>query len=539
MRSQCCLLLVYLVLRCFTVGVFAQEKPWRKRNGLIRRLFRRERTGQFRPVVVDDFLTPEQAEFLLNRYEPLLRESLQYKDEQASRSKYRTSRSIRLPPLGDTQVFELERQAAQLAGNFSHNMVEDFQLACYYDNELYGLHRDDNEKAEANRAATVLVYLYAPEHGGSTLFTLRPLEDERDLDTKQPLRTEAAALKLFHHYCQSPSKQFLVVEPVVGRAVTWPNWRNETFIPESTHGACPVVQGHKCVIQQWIQSGSVPQPLRSNATRAIVPLGADVSYRGETCYTAKSLKCLEDVSTQEGRYLDPICIKDKKKSSLQVLSEENGPLKGVGAMRIEGKGFLPTTVHELSRDGLTIMFWVARIHPGMTLLSVDGFSLCAVEGGRLELMVDGNKDAKPIELLNSYDEVEWLWVVVSYLNSKSAHARVYSKKGKVLGWASIEMDTCDDGDSCRQTSGGEADVELRFFHSTESTLEENTNGTAFVRAERRTDQVNEAAFVASSSERESPQVSVDASFLLIHDGLLNDEEAGLLRKQAKRYDIHT
>jgi hypothetical protein len=61
--------------------------------------------------------------------------------------------------------------------------VRIFQLACYESGEVYGLHRgdDDDEKRNADRIATVLVYLEAPElsQGGvETLFTHRSMEEK-------------------------------------------------------------------------------------------------------------------------------------------------------------------------------------------------------------------------------------------------------------------------------------------------------------------------------------------------------------------------
>ena len=234
------------------------------------------------PIIVDNFLTNDEASLLLQRYEPLLRESLHFGTGTAATSQYRTSHSVRLPPNGDELVFEIEERAASLAG-FSHDHVEDFQLACYGVDELYGLHRDDHDDPvkRADRSATVLIYLKAPEAGGATLFTRRAVEDELDLDTKRKLTTEKGALKLFREYCHRPKKHHVVVEPNVGRAATWKNWHGEhhaSFCRTSTHGACPVIQGKKCVIQQWI-TRTTPLALREPRLAAIFTAGADFSFQ--------------------------------------------------------------------------------------------------------------------------------------------------------------------------------------------------------------------------------------------------------------------
>lgn len=183
---------------------------------------RRCRVPLFTPVIIENFISDAQAAMILERYQPLLRDSLHYNERTggASKSLYRTSRSVRLPPLGDALVMDIEKRAAA-AVNLTHDAVEDFQLACYGPGELYGLHRDDHDsgKESAHRAATVLIYLRAPTAGGETLFTRQPLEEERELgNPKQRLRTQAAALELFLSYCRRPKKSFFVAAPVVGRA---------------------------------------------------------------------------------------------------------------------------------------------------------------------------------------------------------------------------------------------------------------------------------------------------------------------------------
>ena len=113
------------------------------------RKFKRPKTPK--PQMVDDFLSPEEAAHLLDRYEFLMKESrsLGYvKNKAAGTSNYRTSRSVRLPPLGDPITLDIERRAADLAG-FNHSYVEDLQMACYEEDELHGLHRDDAD-AEVN-----------------------------------------------------------------------------------------------------------------------------------------------------------------------------------------------------------------------------------------------------------------------------------------------------------------------------------------------------------------------------------------------------
>ncbi len=296
----------------------------------LQKLFRKfKRHKPPKPQVVDDFLSPEEAEYLLGRYEFLMKESrsLGYvKNKAAGTSKYRTSRSVRLPPLGDPITFNIERRAADLAG-FNHSYVEDIQMACYEEDELHGLHRDDADAAvNADRAATVLVYLEVPEGGGGeTLFTMRELEDERDLRTGKPLNTEEGALALFRSYCDKPKKHHVVVEPVVGRAVSWRNWLGddyETFAKSSTHGACPIKKGKKCVIQQWIGRKN-KLPLRDKRVAAIFPFGADINYQKQEIGKGDAnISCLCDVSAREGSVIAGMCAVNGASDMVQI---EDGP----------------------------------------------------------------------------------------------------------------------------------------------------------------------------------------------------------------------
>uniref|UniRef100_A0A7S3P4T5 Fe2OG dioxygenase domain-containing protein n=1 Tax=Amphora coffeiformis TaxID=265554 RepID=A0A7S3P4T5_9STRA len=405
-------------------------------------------TSTTKPVVVDDFMTPEEAQTLLQRYGPLLHNSLHYNDKLGSvvQSQYRTSRSVRLPPLGDALVFDIEQRAAAVASSsatsttsttnqykFNHSLVEDFQLACYGPGQLYGLHRDDNDgrsaTASADRAATVLIYLQEPQRGGATLFTRRPIEEERDVDTKQALRTEAGALKLFQRYCDKPHPQFLVVEPQTGRAVTWLNWYHgspphmeDTFAHDSTHGACPVVEGEKCVIQQWISKPHHTLPLRDERVAAIFPCGADRSYRQILVHVQHGPpsdnhhkhqddeddeNCMKDVSTRRGAYTAQLCLVQKEPAPqhphpttttttittttnssrddddnkdtrllLRDYIDRQGPYVGVGALGVANGltttiSLLPTSSSDDDNMGdFTVSFWAKNIANGTTLVTL-------------------------------------------------------------------------------------------------------------------------------------------------------------------------
>jgi len=414
----------------------------RKLVGALSRRWKRD-DGEPDPVVTEHFLAEEEARLILERYEPLLSSSssAHVVDSRVRRDdEYRTSKSIRLPPLGDSLVLDVERRAARLAG-VPHSLCEDFQLACYEYDGLYGLHRDDTDpvpgsgQRSADRSDTVLVYLRAPEDGegggkggkggggggGETLFTRRPIEDERDMDTGRPLNTQKGALKLFRSYCEKPRRKHLMVTPKVGRAVSWKNWyvdsNNATkFARRSTHGACPVKEGgkrKKCVIQQWMSksegsaaAAAAAAPLRDERIAAIFPAGADASYqrrgnndddgnggegKGEggdgTSVVSRPLAgegdapCFADASARAGSTVPALCFSGGddgegggSDDARLVQRDDDGPYSGVGSLRITGGGALraavPADLLTSQGGGLTVSFWVRGSDVGTTLFSL-------------------------------------------------------------------------------------------------------------------------------------------------------------------------
>ena len=479
---------------------------------LLQKLFRKfKRPKPPKPQVVDDFLSPEEAAYLLDRYEFLMKESrsLGYvKNKAAGTSKYRTSRSVRLPPLGDPITFDIERRAADLAG-FNHSYVEDIQMSCYEEDELHGLHRDDADaEVNADRAATVLVYLEAPEGGGGeTLFTMRELEDERDLRTGKPLNTEEGALALFRSYCDKPKKHHVVLEPVVGRAVTWRNWLGddyETFAKSSTHGACPIKKGKKCVIQQWIGRKN-KLPLRDERVAAIFPFGADINYQKQEVGEGDAdLSCLSDASAREGSIIAGMCVVDGSSDMVQV---EDGPYAGIGGLRIAEGGVKAELSSSLIRNGVTISFWARDFRPGNTIVALeDHFSLVYTEkrdsSHTFELRGDGGKSEK-FKIYSSGLSGEWHWISVSY-----------QQGARVQAW----MLTRGPG------GGYNSSISIKLGACAQEESQTNTNSLHIF---------------PLAGENENEHTSMDISFVTIHQEALEEtsfQYVEQLGKQAQRYD---
>ena len=125
----------------------------------------------------------------------------------------------------------------------------------------------------------------------------------------------------------------------------------ENFAKDSTHGACPVGEGEKCVIQQWI-SRSKKLPLRDERLAAIFPCGADNSYRkildadqrhGNDNKDSDDKYCMKDLSAKQGAYASQLCLIQESTQHQQsgneldrtvVNNDKQGPYVGVGALRV-------------------------------------------------------------------------------------------------------------------------------------------------------------------------------------------------------------
>ena len=522
---------------------------------------RRCRVPLFTPVIIENFISDAQAAMILERYQPLLRDSLHYNERTrgASKSSYRTSRSVRLPPLGDALVMDIEKKAAA-AVNLTHDAVEDFQLACYGPGELYGLHRDDHdsEREAAHRAATVLIYLQAPTAGGETLFTRQPLEDERELgNPKQRLRTQSAALELFQSYCRRPKKSFFVAAPVVGRAVTWWNWQvdpsetvsasNDTttaaaltrFVRESTHGACPVGVTsviEKCVIQQWIaKSPEYYHPLRRDSVAAIFPLGADASFQEKLKANYRSLlqqdssPCWTDVSTNQGRLIPTLCAVGS------VMLRADGPYGGVGALQVSSRLQAVWSGGSLS-DGITISFWVRKVPEGTVLVSLEqdnqtvmSVTLSSRRDHVHTWQLQRGEDAA--EVTFRADDEEWLWCSLVLVARNDASTAVkqpaaellfQSHRGEQLGSTSLVQ-------SSEATCSSDTDSKGSLILSLLEPLQ-----PVPVEDEADLDRDQSYRMVRHQGEHVP-----DISFVVLHRAALSLEERRSLRYQSKRYDINS
>lgn len=514
------------------------------------------------PRVIDEFLSAEEAAQLIERYTPLLQQKsgfLNSKGQLNRASKYRSSSTVRVPPLGDPLILQVERRAADAAETRPHAYCEDFQLACYESGELYGLHRDDDddEKRNADRIATVLVYLEAPElrqGGGETLFTHRSMEEES-------LKTEQSALKLFHSYCNRPKRKHQLVEPVVGRAVTWQNWypneKNETtFARESTHGACPVREGpgRKCVIQQWIGK-SKRDPLREENVAGIFPLGADFSYRELLGgHTSADGTCVKDVSAQEGMMIPSVCLgstSSRERGKLLLLDGTEGPLQGVGAVQINGYGAYvsaPVSWAPVDTGSLTVSFWARKMPEGTVVLSLQSLaSKSFIEVRYLgkneaskqvyELRVPSTGKSKTLEIVHTDD---WFWYSLAYDAVKGETFFSVCSQKHHIGTIGTEQIGSDEAEATCKDLKPDVVRLLELPLATRTCGVDVTNDDSEGKAAGAPGE--KLAFVAPSASKAdstSPPPSVDISFLIFHNEARTNESTLLtLSKQVRRYDIN-
>ena len=486
-------------------------------KGLLDRAKEKKEGKNPAPRVIELFVSPEEARYLLERYEGLMKDSLfadgSTSGSSSSPSSYRTSRSIRLPPLGDSVVFDIERRSAAAAG-FNHSYVEDFQMACYEEGQLLGLHRDDADgKINADRSATVLIYLQAPEEGGETIFTRRPLEIERDLDTGQGLRSEEGALKLFRAYCDRPERKFVVVAPTVGTAVVWRNWLGDdlgTFHASSTHGACPPKHGKKCVIQQWI-SRKHKLELRDERLAALFLAGANAHYQaggsssgGEGADTPTVQQCMMDASANEGRAVPRICSGEGT-DAVQLDGTTSGPYRGVGALRTSG-GFAAELPPGMVGGGVTASLWARDLEPGTTVLSLGPAYLKFRNSSsvRLSFELRAGSEVREMKVFSGKASETWFWFSLSLGGGSDVSASIFSR-GKRDASSTIQVDTC--GAELERTSGP-------------SRLEIVSPPAS-------------GAFVSGQSDG----YSSDLSFVLLHSEAIDDPDQLLaFSRAAQRYD---
>lgn len=176
-------------------------------------------------AIVDNFVTSEEAEYLIARASEGLTDSQITIGNRRFKDSYRTSQTAIVldPSYMDPAIIVLVRRAAMLL-SLPASHVESVYVTRYRGGEYYKAHQDAYPGFDGDRLYTALIYLndLAEESGGGTVF----------------------------------EKLNVGVRPKCGRAVIWTNKNQDgTTHPETLHEALPVADGAvKWVVQLWFRS---------------------------------------------------------------------------------------------------------------------------------------------------------------------------------------------------------------------------------------------------------------------------------------------
>lgn len=180
--------------------------------------------GQTGIAVVDNFCTPDEAQYLISRATKRLSDSRITIDNRQIKDPYRKSQTAIVfdPHNKDPEVVRVAGRAAMLLG-VPTDHVESVYVTRYRAGEYYKAHHDAYEGFDGDRLYTVLIYLndLREEDGGGTIF----------------------------------EKLNIGVRPKCGRAVIWTNTNPDgSHHAETMHEALPVKgAAEKWVIQLWFR----------------------------------------------------------------------------------------------------------------------------------------------------------------------------------------------------------------------------------------------------------------------------------------------
>ncbi len=203
--------------------------------------------GNTNVAIINNFCTPEEAQYLINIARDKLQDSRITINNQQIKDNYRTSQTATVydPYNKDAAVLPLLYRAGMLLG-LPYSNVETVYVTRYREGEYYKAHEDFYEGFDGDRLYTVLIYLNDMEaaQGGGTVF----------------------------------EKLNIGVSPKCGRAVVWCNTNPDgSHHSETRHEAQPVLNGaEKWVIQLWFRNYKMidvpPESIISPQTKTGQPL---------------------------------------------------------------------------------------------------------------------------------------------------------------------------------------------------------------------------------------------------------------------------
>lgn len=215
----------------------------------------RELSYDPRVFVIDDFVTDEEAEVMMNYAKPLLKQArtinattgLQQLDKARTNWQMYVNKTDNLEHPIFSKVVKRCHDLARIP--LGHG--EQIQVGRYNEGEFYEPHFDSEPNQGVRRSATVLIFLHGAEEGGETIF---------------PKHLNCGH-ENFHGCCEDiPGKVLkqgkgLFIEGKKRQALLFYSHdldgRNNIY---SMHGSCPVVKGAKWIAQQWLREA----PLESS-----------------------------------------------------------------------------------------------------------------------------------------------------------------------------------------------------------------------------------------------------------------------------------
>lgn len=180
-------------------------------------------------VTVENFITPSEAEHIVNLARPKMETATVLKPEGRIVDDYRTGKVAFLSHNSDPIVADISQRVAKYVGlPLSH--VEDAQIVHYLQGQAYKPHfdaivnpseYDENTLLGGQRRITALLYLNHVDAGGETYFPKLGYSHT----------PEHCSLLMFHNLDEKSNKPE----------------------PNSLHGAAPVLSGEKWAMNFWFR----------------------------------------------------------------------------------------------------------------------------------------------------------------------------------------------------------------------------------------------------------------------------------------------
>lgn len=272
-------------------------------------------------IEIEDFLSKEECEYLINQIEANNQPSRVLEYSGSNVTSFRTSSTSNLNPHDET-VNKLKNRIAGHLG-LPLNRGECLQGQRYQPGQYFKPHNDSFHGssfqtqclASGNRTHTLMIYLNDVEEGGETSF--------HNLNKK--------------------------VKPKAGKAVLWPNLKNGQVDHTFLHEGCEVTKGVKYIITSWWRENKWDPALDKIEFNKI----GEKIFNGHeqlpklSAKGFKVVKCPEDTWALVQKYYD--LLKDKKTE--EVFNGKENIIKGQGVTsEIMRMDIYPEAIQQILSD---------------------------------------------------------------------------------------------------------------------------------------------------------------------------------------------